>query len=127
MDPLGKQVAARVLGIDKVEIGDVVNETSIRLFGYVLIEAPVSRFHMINGYAHSLGDDGRNSAVGVSENQKRVWLLDQEYLLRLSQRVTENRTQTDRVNMHEVIGLSQTELVEEDFVEGVVPVLAGVY
>jgi hypothetical protein len=75
MKSLGQQVSASMFGIDKVEIGYVVDEPPIRLFWNVLIETPVSRLHVINGNVHTFCYHGRDRAIGVAQNYERIRLL----------------------------------------------------
>ena len=61
-----------MLGIDEVEVRDMVNEPAVDLFGDVRVEAAVASLHVVHGYVHPLGDHRSDGAVGVTEDQYRV-------------------------------------------------------
>ena len=47
MQSLGQQVAAGVLGVDQVEVGDVVDQPPVGLLGHVQVEAAVAGLHVV--------------------------------------------------------------------------------
>jgi len=59
-------VAAGVLGVNEVEVGDVVDDSSVGFFGDVEIEAAVTGFHVEDGDVHAFGDVGGEAGVGVA-------------------------------------------------------------
>ena len=93
MNPLRQEVAAGVLGIDEVEVGDVVNKSPIGLLGNVLVEAAVAGFHVIDGNVHALGHHCGNAAVRVAQHEDGIGLLGLEDLLRLDQGFAQHMTQ----------------------------------
>jgi hypothetical protein len=124
---LGKQVAAGVFGVDEVEVGDMVNEAPVGLLWHVLVEAPVAGLHVVHRNPHPLGHDGGDAAVGVPEDEHGVRLFLEQDLLGLDESVPEDPPEAGGVDLEEVVGLADAELVEEDPAELVVVVLPGVH
>ena len=69
----------------------------------------------------------RQGAVGVAEHEERVGPLGGQHGLGLAQDVAERGAQRGDVHVEHVVGQAQAQLLEEDLVELVVPVLAGVH
>src|SRR5664280_1175620 len=70
-----------MLGVDQIEVGDVVNEPAIGLFGHILVEAPVARLHVVNGDPHppvgtllNLGAD----STSLADRERQVIGVDIE-------------------------------------------------
>ncbi|HZJ04104.1 MAG TPA: hypothetical protein VFD59_01380 [Nocardioidaceae bacterium] len=112
-----------MLGVDEVEVRDVVDEPAVGLLGGVLVEAAVARLHVIDGDPYSFRDDARDRTVGVTEDQDGVGALLQENFLGLDEDLTEQATQAGRAHVQEVVGFPDAKLVEEDAVELVAVVL----
>ena len=68
------EVAAGVLGVGKVDVGDHVDDAAVGLLGQALVLAAVARLHVEDGDVQALGRDGGQAAVGVAQDQQRVGL-----------------------------------------------------
>ena len=69
---LGEQVASGVLGVDEVEVGDVVDQPAVGLLRDVLVEAAVAGLHVVDRHPHPPGHQRGDAAVGVAEHEHRV-------------------------------------------------------
>ena len=73
------QVAAGVLGVGQVDVGDHVDDAAVGLLWQALVLAAVARLHVEDGDVQALCRDGGQAAVGVAQDQKGVGLdLDHE-------------------------------------------------
>ena len=113
------EVAACVLGVGKVDVGDHVDDASVGLLGQALVLAAVARLHVEDGDVEPLGRDGGKAAVGVAQDEKRVGLHLNHELIARGDDVAHGLAQ---VGAHGV----QRQVAEEDAVERVVVVLPGV-
>lgn len=113
------EVAACVLGVGKVDVGDHVDDASVGLLGQALVLAAVARLHVEDGGVEPLGRDGGKAAVGVAQDEKRVGLHLNHELIARGDDVAHGLAQ---VGAHGV----QRQVAEEDAVERVVVVLPGV-
>ena len=113
------EVAARVLGVCQVDVGDHVDDAAVSLLGQALVLAAVARLHVEDGDVEPLGRDGGKAAVGVAQDEKRVGLHLNHELIARGDDVAHGFAQ---VGAHGV----QRQVTEEDAVERVVVVLPGV-
>lgn len=113
------EVAACVLGVGQVDVGDHVDDASVGLLGQALVLAAVARLHVEDGDVQALGRDGGKAAVGVAQDEKRVGLHLNHELIARGDDVAHGLAQ---VGAHGV----QRQVAEEDAVERVVVVLPGV-
>ena len=60
------QVAAGVLGVGQVDVGDHVDDAAVGLLGQALVLAAVAGLHVEDGDMQALGRDGGQAAVGVA-------------------------------------------------------------
>src|SRR5205823_5545303 len=74
-DAFAQEIHAAALGVRQQDVTAVVNNPTIDLFGHAVVVAAVASLHVIDRDAEPLGDDGRERAVGIAENQKLVRLL----------------------------------------------------
>jgi len=95
--------------------------------GTFSVERPVAGFHVINRHLHPLGDDGRDSAVGITENEQSIGLLRGDDSLGPHEDRPQHGSQRARVGLEEVVGATEAEILEEDLVQLVVVVLPGVH
>ena len=120
------EVAARVLGIGQVDVGDHVDDAAVGLLGQALVLAAVARLHVEDGDVQALGRDGGQAAVGVAQDQQRVGLhLDHELVAR-GDDVADGLAQVRAHGVQVDVRVVQRQVAEEDAVEGVVVVLPGV-
>ena len=119
------EVAARVLGVGQVDVGDHVDDTAVGLLGQALVLAAVARLHVEDGDVEPLGRDGGQATVGVAQDEERVGLhLDHEPVARgddVAHGLAEVRAHGVQVD----VGVVQRQVAEEDAVERIVVVLPG--
>ena len=68
------EVAAGVLGVGQVDVGDHVDDAAVGLLGQALVLAAVARLHVEDRDVKPLGRDGGQAAVGVTKDQQGVGL-----------------------------------------------------
>ena len=68
------EVAAGVLGVGQVDVGDHVDDAAVGLLGQALVLAAVARLHVEDGDVEALGRDGGQAAVGVAQDEEGVGL-----------------------------------------------------
>ena len=125
-DALREQVAAAVLGVGQVHVAHVVDDAPVDLLGHVLVEAAVPGLHVEDGDLEALGGDGAERAVRVAEHEERLGAGAREEPVGAADDVAERLAQVLAGRLEEVVGLPDGEVPEEDLVQRVVPVLAGV-
>ena len=120
------EVAAGVLGVGQVDVGDHVDDAAVGLLGQALVLAAVARLHVEDGDVQALGRDGGQAAVGVAQDQKGVGLhLDHE-LVRGRDDVAHGLAQVGAHGVQVDVRIVERQVAEEDAVERVVVVLPGV-
>lgn len=120
------EVAARVLGVGQVDVGDHVDDTAVGLLGQALVLAAVARLHVEDGDVQALCRDGGQAAVGVAQDQEGVGLhLDHELVAR-GDDVAHGLAQVGSHGVQVDVGVVKRQVAEEDAVERVVVVLPGV-
>ena len=72
LDPFAEQVLLAALGVRHQHRAAVIDDASVDFLRYAIVEATVARFHVVDGNAHSRGDDGRQPTVGVAEDQHAI-------------------------------------------------------
>ena len=120
------EVAAGVLGVGQVDVGDHVDDAAVGLLGQALVLAAVARLHVEDGDVEPLGRDGGQAAVGVAQDQQRVGLhLDHEPVAR-GDDVAHGLAQVRANGVQVDVRVGERQVAEEDAVERVVVVLPGV-
>ena len=120
------KVAAGVLGVGQVDVGDHVDDAAVGLLGQALVLAAVARLHVEDGDVEPLGRDGGQAAVGVAQDKEGVWLhLDHE-LVRGRDDVAHGLAQVGAHGVQVDVGVGELQVAEENAVERVVVVLPGV-
>lgn len=120
------QVAACVLGVGQVDVGDHVYDAAVGLLGQALVLATVAGLHVEDGDVQALGRDGGQAAVGVAQDQQRVGLHLDHQLVARGDDVTHGLAQVGTHGVQVDVGVAQRQVAEEDAVQGVVVVLPGV-
>ena len=120
------EVAAGVLGVCQVDVGDHVDDAAVGLLGQALVLAPVARLHVEDGDVKALGRDGGKAAVGVAQDQQRVGLHLHHQLVARGDDVAHGLAQVGAHGVQIDVGVVQRQVAEEDAVQGVVVVLPGV-
>ena len=120
------EVAAGVLGVGQVDVGDHVDDAAVGLLGQALVLAAVARLHVEDGDVEPLGRDGGQAAVGVAQDQQRVWLDLDHQLVARGDDVAHGLAQVGAHGVQVDVRVVQGQVAEEDAVERVVVVLPGV-
>ena len=120
------EVAARVLGVGQVDVGDHVDDAAVGLLGQALVLAAVAGLHVEDGDVQALGRDGGQAAVGVAKDQQRVGLHLHHQLVARGDDVSHGLAQIGAHGVQVDVRVVQRQVAEEDAVERVVVVLAGV-
>lgn len=120
------EVAAGVLGVGQVDVGDHVDDAAVGLLGQALVLAAVAGLHVEDGDVQPLGRDGGQAAVGVAQDKEGVGLhLDHEPVAR-GDDVAHGLAQVGAHGVQVDVGVGELQVAEEDAVQGVVVVLPGV-
>ena len=120
------EVAAGVLGVGQVDVGDHVDDAAVGLLGQALVLAAVARLHVEDGDMEPLGRDGGQAAVCVAQDQPRVGLdLDHQPVAR-GDDVAHGLAQVGAHGVQVDVQVVKLQVAEEDAVERVVVVLPGV-
>ena len=120
------EVAAGVLGVGQVDVGDHVDDAAVGLLGQALVLAAVARLHVEDGDMEPLGRDGGQAAVGVAQDQQRVGLHLDHQLVARGDDVAHGLAQVGAHGVQVDVGVGELQVAEEDAVERVVVVLPGV-
>ena len=120
------QVAAGVLGVCQVDVGDHVDDAAVGLLGQALVLAAVAGLHVEDGDVQALGRDGRQAAVGVTQDQEGVRLHLDHQLVARGDDVAHRLAQVGAHGVQVDVRVVQRQVAEEDAVQGVVVVLPGV-
>ena len=120
------EVAAGVLGVGKVDVGDDIDDAAVGLLGQALVLAAVAGLHVEDGDVQALGRDGGQAAVGVAQDQQRVGLNLNHQLVARGDDVAHGLAQVGAHGVQVDVGVVQRQVAEEDAVERVVVVLPGV-
>lgn len=119
------QIAAGVLGISHVHIGDDIHDAAVGLLRQALILAAVAGFHVEDGNVQPLGPNDAQAAVGVAQHQHSVRLDGDHQLVALGDDVAHGLAQISAHGIHINLRVCQLQIVEEHTVQVVVIVLAG--
>ena len=120
------EVAAGVLGVGQVDVGDHVDDASVGLLGQALVLAAVAGLHVEDGDVQPLRTDDGQAAVRVAQHQHGVGPDGGHELVALRDDVAHRLAQIRADGVHIDLGVGQLQVVEEHAVQVVVVVLAGV-
>ena len=120
------EVAAGVLGVGQVDIGDHVDDAAVGLLGQALVLAAVARLHVEDWDVQALGRDGGKAAVGVAQDEERVGPHLNHELVGGGDDVAHGLAQVGAHGVQVDVRVVQRQVAEEDAVERVVVVLPGV-
>lgn len=120
------EVAAGVLGVGQVDVGDHVDDAAVGLLGQALVLAAVAGLHMEDGDVEPLGRDGGQAAVGVAQDQQGVGLDLHHELIARGDDVAHGLAEVRAHGVQVDVGVVKRQVAEEDAVERVVVVLTGV-
>ena len=119
------QVAAGVLAVGHVHVGDDVHDAAVGLLGQALVLAAVAGLHVEDGDVQPLGPDDAEAAVGVAQHQHGIGLGGDHQLVALGNDVAHGLAQVVAHSFHVDVGIGQLEVLEEHPIEVVVVVLPG--
>ena len=120
------EVAAGVLGVGQVHVGDDVDDAAVGLLGQALVLAAVAGLHVEDGYVQPLGRDGREARVRVAQDEQGVGLHGNHQLVARGDDVAHRLAQVGAHGVQVHVGVGELQVAEEDAVQGVVVVLPGV-
>src|SRR5260221_12451851 len=123
----GEEIAAPVCRVDQIDFRGMVDDGPVHFLGHALVEAPVPGFHMEDRNPEPLGRDDRETAIRIAEEKQGIGLLLAHPLVGLRDDVGNGLRRRFASRAQEMVGLTQSQAVEEDLVELVVVVLAGVH
>ena len=120
------EVPPRVFAVGQVHIGDDVHDAAVGLLRQAFVLAAVAGFHMENGNVQALGPDHAQAAVGVAQDQDGVGFDFHHQLVALGDDVAHRFAEVLAYSVQVHVRVFQLQVFEEDAVEVVVVVLAGV-
>ena len=120
------QVAAGVLGVGQVHVGDDVHYATVGLLGQALVLAAVARLHVEDGDVETLGGNGGKAGVGVAQDEQGVGLRSNHQLVGGRYDVSHRLAQVGTHGVQVHVGVVERQVAEEYAVQGVVVVLPGV-
>ena len=115
-----------MLGVSQVHIGDDIHDPAVGLLGQALILAAVAGFHVEDGDVQTLGCNSRQAGVGIAQDQQRIGLDGSHQLVRAVDDVANGGAQIIAHGIHIDLRIRQFQILEEDTVQVIVIVLAGV-
>ena len=115
-----------MLGIGQVDVTDVVDDLPVDHLADVPVPTAVARLHVEDGHLQPLGADGGQGAVGIPEDKNSIGFLFLYDLIALGYDVAHRLAQVLAHTVQVVVGLLEAQVLEEDLVERIVPVLSGV-
>ena len=121
-----REVATGMLRISHVHIADDIDDATIGLLGQTFVLATVASLHVEDGDVQTLGADDAEAAVGVAQNQDGIRLDLHHELIALGDDVAHGLAQVVADGVHVDLGVGELQVLEEDTVEVIVIVLAGV-
>ena len=120
------EVAAGVLGVSEVDVGDDIDDAAVGLLGEAFVLAAVAGFHVEDGDMQALGADDAQAGVGVAQNEDGIGTGLHHELVAGVDDVAHGGAEVVAHGIHIDLGVAELEVAEEDAVEGIVVVLAGV-
>lgn len=119
------EVAARMLRVAQIDVGDDVYDPAVGLFGEAFVLASVAGLHVEDGYMEALGGDCGETRVCVSEDEQCVGLRGGHQLVGAVDDVAYGGAQIVADRIHVYLRIRELQVAEEYAVEVVVVVLAG--
>ena len=121
-----RQVAAGVLRVAQVHVGDNVHDTAVGLLGQALVLAAVAGLHMEDGDVQPLSADDAEAGVSVPQHQDGIGLQLRHQVVAFGDDVPHGLAQGVPHCIQVDVRGGQLQVVEEHTVEVIVVVLAGV-
>ncbi len=120
------QISSGVLAVGHIHIADDVHDAAVGLLGQAFVLAAVAGFHVEDGDVQALGADDAQATVGVSQHQHGIRLYLNHQPVALCDDVAHCLPQIIAYGFHIDVRILQFKVLEENTVEVVVVVLAGV-
>ena len=120
------KIAARVLAVGHVHVGNDIHDAAVGLFGQALILAAVAGLHVEDGDVEPLGADDAEAGISVAQHQHGVGLHLHHQLVALGDYVAHRLAQVLAHGLHINVGVGELQVLEEHAVEVIVVVLPGV-
>ena len=120
------EVAAGVLGVGQVDVGDHVDDAAVGLLGQALVLAAVAGLHVEDGDMQPLGTDDGEAAVGIAQHQHGIRADGGHQLVALGNDVAHRLAEVGAHGIHIDLGVGQLQIMEKDAVQVIVVVLTGV-
>ena len=105
----------------------MIHDAAVDLLGHALIEAAIARLHVEHRDLAPLGRVGGQATVGIAQDQQRVRLDLGQGRVGPRDDLADSLAGRGARGAQEVVRLAQLEILEEDLVQLVVVVLAGVH
>src|SRR5690554_1343756 len=113
--------------VGQVDVCRVVHNTPVDLFRYPHIKATVAGFHVEGGNLAALGGNHRHAAVGIAQYQQGFRLNFCECFVHRDNHVADGFGTARAGGTQEVVRLADAQVLEEDFIQLEIVVLAGVH
>ena len=120
------QIAASVLRVGHIHIGDNVHNAAIGFLRQALVLAAVASFHVEDGDMQTLCTNDAQTAVGIAQHQNGVRLDSDHQFVALSDNIAHGLAQICAYGIHVDLRVCQLQIMEEHTVQVIVVVLAGV-
>ena len=118
------QISAGVLGIGHVDIGDDVDNASVRLFRQALVLATVAGLHVEDRDVQALRTDDTQATVGIPQHQHGIGLDLHHQLVALGDDVAHGLPQVIAHGLHVHVRVRQLQVLEKHPIQVVVIILA---
>lgn len=120
------KIAACVLAIGHIHVGNYIHDPAVGLLRQAFVLAAVTGLHVEDRNMQALGSDYAEAAVGITQNKNSVRLDCDHQLVTLRDDVAHCLAQVCTDCVHIYLRVCKLEVFEEDTIEVVIVVLAGV-
>ena len=125
-EPGCQEISAGVFGVAQVNVGDGVHNPAVDFLWHPVVKAAIACLHVKNGNLQPFGGDGGQAGIGIPQEKQGVRPKGLQKPKGLGENVSQGVTQVGAGHVQLVVWRTQVQILEEDFVEGMVPVLTGV-
>ena len=119
------EVAAGVFAIGHIHVGDDIDDAPVGFFGEAFVFAAVAGFHVEDGDMEAFGADDAEAAVGITEDKHGVGLDGDHQLIAFIDDIAHGGAEVFADGVEIDVGVGELEVFEEDAVQIIVVVLAG--
>ena len=120
------QILPGVFRVGKVHIGDNIHNPAVGFLRQALILAAVARLHVENGNVEPLGRDSRQAGVCIAQDQHGIRADGGHQLIGAVDDIADGGAQIVPHGVHVNLRVLQSQIMEEDAIEGIVVILSGV-